>query len=55
MLVTLCRLNALAQVLDEADRLLQTDQQKTLAEIYKRLPQHGVGDLRLQVTVSRVD
>ncbi|CAM9446547.1 unnamed protein product [Hapterophycus canaliculatus] len=41
-------------VLDEADRLLQTDQQKTLAEIYKRLPQHGVGDLRLQVPANRV-
>lgn len=37
------------QVLDEADQLLQMDQQKTLGEIYKRLPQHGVGDLRLQV------
>lgn len=37
------------QVLDEADQLLQTDQQKALAEIYQRLPQHGVGDLRLQV------
>ncbi|CAB1097238.1 unnamed protein product [Ectocarpus sp. CCAP 1310/34] len=36
-------------VLDEADRLLQTDQLKTLTKIYKRLPQHGVGDLRLQV------
>lgn len=38
-----------AQVLDEADQLLQTDQQKALADIYQRLPQHGVGDLRLQV------
>eukprot|EP00903_Cladosiphon_okamuranus_P009582 g9124.t1 len=36
-------------VLDEADQLLQTDQQRTLAEIYQRLPQQGVGDLKLQV------
>lgn len=28
---------------------MQTDQQKTLSDIYQRLPQHGVGDLRLQV------
>ena len=39
----------MGQVLDEADQLLQMDQQKTLGEIYKRLPQQGVGDLRLQV------
>lgn len=42
------------QVLDEADQLLQTDQQKALAEIYQRLPQQGVGDLRLQVTDQEV-
>lgn len=36
------------QVLDEADRLLQTDSLGEIMKIFKRLPQHGVGDLRLQ-------
>ena len=42
-----------AQVLDEADRLLGTDNQDMLMKIFKRLPQQGVGDQRLQARVYR--
>ncbi|CAN0441018.1 unnamed protein product [Ascophyllum nodosum] len=38
-------------VLDEADRLLGTDNQDMLMKIFKRLPQQGVGDQRLQARV----
>lgn len=37
------------KVLDEADRLLSTDNQEQLMKIYRRLPLHGVGDRRMQV------
>lgn len=40
------------QVLDEADRLLGTDNQDQLMKIYKRLPQQGVGDMRLQARTN---
>lgn len=40
------------QVLDEADRFLETDSLNTIQKIQRRLPQHGVGESRLQVTVD---